>query len=70
MKKAARTPAAQAQPAVPGEKLMWASMVGCLAAALAAPLFGDDPTGVVIPVLMATSIGGRLAWFRRQRGQA
>ncbi len=69
MKKTPQATPAQAQPKIPGEKIMWVSMVGCLVAALAAPLFGNDPKAVAIPVLMATSIGGRIAWLRKQREQ-
>jgi hypothetical protein len=69
MKATARKTTAQTQPKVRGEKLLWASMGGCLIAALAAPFFGDDPKAVAVPCMMATSIAGSIAWLRKRQGQ-
>ncbi|CAM5436391.1 hypothetical protein [Streptomyces abikoensis] len=54
---------------VRGERIMWVSMAVCLAAALAAPLFGDDPKAVALPGLAAVTIAGNLAWLRKKQNQ-
>ncbi|MEV8003597.1 MULTISPECIES: hypothetical protein [Streptomyces] len=40
------------------EALRWAPVVILLMFALIAPLFGDSPTGVVIPLLLAVMLAG------------
>ncbi|SBV00029.1 hypothetical protein YW5DRAFT_01674 [Streptomyces sp. Ncost-T6T-1] len=40
------------------EALRWAPVAVLLVFALIAPLFGDSPTGVVIPLLLAVMLAG------------
>ncbi|MEU7327062.1 hypothetical protein [Streptomyces parvus] len=40
------------------EALRWAPVPVLLVFALIAPLFGDSPTGVVIPLLLAVMLAG------------
>ncbi|WP_408994552.1 hypothetical protein [Streptomyces sp. 1268] len=40
------------------EALRWAPVTILLVLALIAPLFGDSPTGVVIPLLLAVMLAG------------
>ncbi|MGK5547542.1 hypothetical protein ACSNOH_22815 [Streptomyces sp. URMC 127] len=53
----------------PGERVLWVCLAVCLAAALAAPLFGDDPRGVVIPLVAAGSVVMGIAWLRKKQTQ-
>ncbi|MEH6374964.1 hypothetical protein V7793_11630 [Streptomyces sp. KLMMK] len=59
----------KAKTKVPGERIMWVCLAGCLAAALAAPLFGDDPKAVAIPGAAAVSIAVGIAWLRKKQTQ-
>ncbi|MFJ6609982.1 hypothetical protein ACIQPT_06840 [Streptomyces sp. NPDC091289] len=40
------------------EALRWAPVAILLVLALIAPLFGDSPTGVVVPLLLAVMLAG------------
>ncbi|MEU8437655.1 hypothetical protein AB0F18_33115 [Streptomyces sp. NPDC029216] len=48
------------------ETITWAAVGILLVLALVAPLFGDSPSGVVIPLLLAMTFAGAALTLRKK----